>query len=52
MSKKGKKLRRVSISISESTLDFIDTEIEKGTYYNRSHALQKLVADEKERRQK
>ena len=52
MTLKGKNWKRVSISISEETLKFIDDEVEEGNYYNRSHAIQRLVADEKKRREK
>lgn len=49
---KGKNGKRVSVSMSEETLKFIDDEVTEGNYYNRSHAIQKLVADEKKRREK
>lgn len=52
MTPKGKNWKRVSISISEETLKFIDDEVTEGNYYNRSHAIQKLVSDEKKRREK
>lgn len=50
MTPKGKNWKRVSVSMSEETLKFIDDEVEEGNYYNRSHAIQKLVSDEKKRR--
>jgi len=49
---KGKNWKRISVSISDETLRFIDDEVTKGNYYNRSHAIQKLVSDEKKRREK
>ena len=52
MPPKGKNWKRVQVSMSEETLTFIDNEITEGNYYNRSHAIQKLVSDEKKRREK
>ena len=37
---------RIAITIPKATLNWIDSEIKKGTYFNRSHAVIKMAKDQ------
>ena len=37
---------RVAITIPQDTLNWIDSEIKKGIYFNRSHAVIKMAKDQ------
>jgi Arc/MetJ-type ribon-helix-helix transcriptional regulator len=44
--------KRVTISISEDVLDWIDRQVEKRIYKDRSHAVEKLIYDKKQETEK
>lgn len=37
--------QRITISISKEALEWIDQQIQKGEYYNRSHAFEKCLLE-------
>lgn len=44
--------KRVTISISQDVLEWIDSQVEERIYKDRSHAIEKLIYDKKKEQEK